>query len=114
MKIFNETINTIGQAMDVRMTNQRVIAANLANVDTPGYQAQAVDFKQSLANAINDVSDPTVIKPTGEASRSLDGNNVDLERELSNMTRNRIMYSLSAQLMSAKFREITNVLDTEK
>ena len=114
MKIFNETMQTLEKAMDVRMANQRVIAANLANMDTPGFQAQSVDFEQSLTNALNGQADPAVIKPTGDVARTLDGNNVDQESELTKMTRNRIMYTLSAQLMSAKFRNLTTILDSEK
>ena len=44
MDIVGSTLQTLEKALDLRMINQRVITANLANVDTPGYVAQRMDF----------------------------------------------------------------------
>jgi flagellar basal-body rod protein FlgB len=41
-----------GQALVARAERQRVIASNIANADTPGYQARDVDFKAAMASAM--------------------------------------------------------------
>ncbi|WP_310632504.1 flagellar basal body protein [Paraburkholderia sp.] len=40
------------EALDVRATRQALISSNIANADTPGYQARDVDFSSSLAGAL--------------------------------------------------------------
>ena len=40
------------EALDVRATRQALLSANIANADTPGYQARDVDFSASLAGAL--------------------------------------------------------------
>ncbi|CAD6557226.1 Flagellar basal body rod protein FlgB [Paraburkholderia hiiakae] len=40
------------EALDVRATRQALISSNIANADTPGYQARDVDFAASLAGAL--------------------------------------------------------------
>ena len=64
---------------------QDVIADNIANVDTPGFRARAVDFESSLKSAVArggvdpngvDMNVMTTATPVGE-----NGNNVDLRKE---------------------------------
>ncbi|HTH62499.1 MAG TPA: flagellar basal body protein [Paraburkholderia sp.] len=43
------------EALDVRATRQALISSNIANADTPGYQARDVDFNASLAGALKRV-----------------------------------------------------------
>ena len=75
-------------------TNARVdvIMNNIANNDVPGFRAREVDFEAALKNAISNfhrtgVLDLTRVRPTmrsanpGMAFR-MDGNNVDMEREM--------------------------------
>lgn len=113
MDIFGHSMTVLERSMDLHMDNQRIIAANLANQDTPGYTAQKLDFQASMENALRGVEDPEVVVPSATPARSLDGNNVDLEDELSAMTRNKTLYSLSSELMGAKFRQLTTILDAE-
>ena len=40
------------EALDVRATRQALLSSNIANADTPGYQARDVDFAASLAGAL--------------------------------------------------------------
>jgi flagellar basal-body rod protein FlgB len=40
------------EALDVRATRQALLSSNIANADTPGYQARDVDFSASLAGAL--------------------------------------------------------------
>lgn len=41
----------IERYMDVLSVRQRLVAANIANVDTPGYQTQDLDFNPSYSGS---------------------------------------------------------------
>ncbi|OIH98533.1 MULTISPECIES: flagellar basal body protein [unclassified Curtobacterium] len=74
-------------ALDGLSMRQRVIANNIANINTPGYHAEKVRFEDTLAQSI--VDGDGHVAPT--TTRSLEptntnGNNVDLDEEtLSNV-----------------------------
>jgi flagellar basal-body rod protein FlgB len=116
MELFDQSLTILEKTLDVRMVGQRLTAANLANINTPGYTAQKLDFKATMdrimADPDADKTDP-VIAPSSAVARTLDGNNVDLETELGELSRNRLMYSLTSQLIAAKFRQMASVIDGE-
>lgn len=111
MNLFDASITQLQRAMDLRIDNQRVIASNLANVDTPGYKARHMDFEASMTRALNEIENPAVIAESNEPGLTLDGNNVDMDAELSDMSKNKTMYSLTAQILSAKFRQLGTVFE---
>jgi flagellar basal-body rod protein FlgB len=56
------------EALDVRATRQALLSSNIANADTPGYQARDVDFSSSLAGALRQAGASTpggMAQPTG-------------------------------------------------
>ena len=119
MNIMNDTIRILEKALDVRMANNRVIASNLANVDTPGFQANRMDFEETMRQVTLAIeageSDPQVeaiILPTSDPAVGLDGNNVNMEKELGALTANGTQYQLTARLLAAKLREIQTILDS--
>ena len=71
---------------------QRVIADNVANIETPGFLAGRVQFEGALKSALDSGSSPTDVSPS--VARSLEptrtnGNNVNLDHEtLSNVDTN--------------------------
>jgi flagellar basal-body rod protein FlgB len=135
--MFDTTFDVLAKALDLRMVANRLVASNLANVDTPGFQAHRLDFEASMQQAIDQIdqagasvdpldpaaqtrhalgADPSVepiIQPTNDPALSLDGNNVNMEAELGELGRNNLMYQLTAQLMAAKIRGLELVLQDE-
>jgi flagellar basal-body rod protein FlgB len=47
------------EALDVRAYRQELLSSNIANVDTPGYQARDVDFSSALAGALKKAGTPS-------------------------------------------------------
>lgn len=41
------------EALNLRAQRQEVLAANIANADTPGYQARDIDFASELKKSCN-------------------------------------------------------------
>lgn len=71
MKIFDSTLTHLERALDVRLVRQNVLAANLANVDTPGFSPKEVDFKAAMESAAGEGRGPSgTIAPTLGASGS--------------------------------------------
>ena len=106
----------------------QVISTNVANVDTPGYTARTVDFESVLRQAVADaqpptgimmtVTNPAHIRPTTQlttaqpiegidvtsASRN-DGNNVDMDKEMTSLAQTNIMYDALTELESLQLAQ---------
>jgi len=52
LSIFDSNIHLLKKTLDLRSANQRVIASNIANADTPGYAPARFEFEQELQQAI--------------------------------------------------------------
>ena len=88
---------------------QKVIAANIANVDTAGYRTRDLseaDFRRQLDNLFSSKGKPVVIRsePAADAGPvKPNGNNVDLEIEMAKMVRNSALHSTAAALLAQQF-----------
>lgn len=121
--LFDKTTRALGAAVNLRQIRNNVIASNIANAETPGYQAKKVDFEEALARAIDleGLGRLEGLQPEhfpvgrGALSRvkadiyenpdvqvSNDGNTVDLHREMSALAENSIMYKAAIQLINKK------------
>ena len=88
----------LDKALQAAAMRHRIIANNIANVETPGFRAQTVRFEQMLASALDsgraeDVERlaPEILINAG-APVGPDGNSVVMEREVSEMLKNSMMY----------------------
>lgn len=71
----------LGSALTALGEKENVIAQNIANLNTPGYQAQDVTFGATLAQALATGSvDPAVVSAPGAANSA--GNTVNLDMQL--------------------------------
>ena len=105
---------------------EQTIAANMANVDTPGYKTKDLNFKQELARAAqfgNGVSDtvsgisntametgPSVSEVQGLMERP-DGNNVNLDRESLLLSQTQLQYQMGIQLVKGKFHQLLSAIN---
>lgn len=128
MKLFDTTLDRLQAALDVRLARQNVLGGNLANVDTPGYQPRELDFDaamkartQALASAPPTLSlpapaeghlslggaeaaglAPTDFVKVAEGQGGLDGNGVDLDRTMVELSRNALLYGASTRSAGKK------------
>ncbi len=106
------TTLTLRTALTGLSQRQATTANNIANVETPGFNASAVDFESSLADAVssgNPTSAQTSVGGTGDAA-GVNGNNVSLEREIVTATKTTLQEQLLANAITAKFGLISTVL----
>ncbi len=122
MSLFDKTVNGLQTSLNMRQLRHSITSSNVANAETPGYQAQKLDFEKSLERALDldglkDVSTShsdhmTVgghtakVKPEiyndPDGVISNDGNTVDMEKEMAALSENAIMYKAALQLINKK------------
>jgi len=99
-----DIINLIEKALDVRAANHRVIAGNIAHVETPHYKEKELDFKQALESRIAGTKHFDVQEKTeSDGMSSIDGNTVNMEIQMVKMNENSMMYSALVQVLNKKF-----------
>ena len=122
-QFFDKTTQALGASLNMRLLKQNLISSNIANAETPGYHAKKIDFEAALARALDidgmrgmSTSSPEhfsvgagavgkvnpEIYENPEGAINNDGNTVDLEREMSSLTENSIMYKAALQLINKK------------
>ena len=108
----------LSKMVDFTALKQKVIANNIANVNTPGYKRLDVNFDNDLKNAIE--SKETVkelrLKVAADKSGGIevgarnDGNTVDMDREVSQLMQNALSYNVYLELMAFKFKMATRAM----
>lgn len=97
-------IDVLRRVMDAAALRHKVIAQNVANVNTPGYRRLAVEFEDELAREMASpggaVATPTVV--VADAADRQDGNTVDLDREMGDLTKNGLLYQAAAQITASR------------
>ena len=114
MTLFTDSVQSaLERAMDGVMLRERVAAQNIANVMTPGYQAQRVSFEENLAAALRSGRDASStaldVQPTGRESDAR-GNNVDLVAENTELMRSGLQYEALVQAANYRFSVIHKAL----
>jgi flagellar basal-body rod protein FlgB len=93
----------------------RVVSANIANSNTPGYTRRVVRFEELLRDRLVDGQDTSEILPVTELDMETparpDGNNVSLEAELNSMRENRLLYETYSSILRSHFNLLTSALD---
>lgn len=122
----DDNYNLLKQGLKASNTRAKVIANNIANINTKGYKKFSVVFEENLKNdnlSINlkrtndkhisgdDRTDGNIsIKQEKGTSMRNDGNNVDLDIEKVNQAANTLKYNALVTRMSGKINEIKSVI----
>ncbi len=114
MKTMFDGVDTLERAMTFHRERHSVLAGNVANIDTPGYRS--VDLSEVPAEQAPGVIARTderhIAPPDLDGTRlsfddspsgpGMDGNTVDLERELAKIDANRVRYGTATELASRR------------
>lgn len=119
-----DALNFQTQALTLRSERQRLLASNIANADTPGFQARDMDFARALREATSQGAQAGALvtsqrghisPPAGARSESqklystaaqtnLDSNTVDMDRERANFADNSVKYEATLRFISGSVR----------
>jgi len=81
---------------------QQILAGNVANIDTPGYRAKDISFAAELDGSL-DLSAKVIDVETKDKPN---GNNVDLDRELTEITKNGLQYVTLVQYLNQRIKTL--------
>ena len=107
-------IQELGQYLDLAAYRQSLISSNLANIDTPGYRTQDVNFSQEMERADGNLtyaSFSPVARPVRGLMERPDGNNVSLERESLLLADTQLRFNLGVQLLRDEFKGILSAIN---
>jgi flagellar basal-body rod protein FlgB len=93
--------------MDLLSTRQKLVASNIANVDTPGYHTQDIDFQSEFQNAVSGT--PNILEVAGLAVKN-DGNNVSLDREARLLSENALRFNVAASLLRSQIGSLRSAI----
>ncbi|MBS4207630.1 flagellar basal body rod protein FlgB [Bacillus sp. FJAT-50079] len=126
MKLFSGNIHLLENALGYSSLNQKAIAQNIANVDVPNYKRKEVSFKQMLSEAsgkplnayrsdprhfhIQANSEHTSMYEVKQQTYHHNGNNVDIDKEMSDLAANQIYYQALVERINGKFSTLQNVI----
>ncbi|MBN1277427.1 MAG: flagellar basal body rod protein FlgB [Deltaproteobacteria bacterium] len=130
--IFSGTVNILERALNIRAARHDLISANVANSETPDYQAFDLIVEEEMEKVLgkegqiglamtqkkhfpaNNVAGSEGLKPKPVVDSKWDkdenGNSVRIEREMANLAENSLMYNALAQIISKKFRGLDDVI----
>ena len=124
----NDALDFQAQALSLRSERQRLIASNIANADTPGYQARDMDFARTLKAATGALGGAQSVSTThaghiGSGAAGLNGgkvgaellyatagqtnldrNTVDMDRERASFADNAIKYEATLRFINSSVR----------
>lgn len=116
----DKSATLLEKMLDVSSIKHKVIANNIANVNTPGYKKMEVSFADQLEKAVNESSmnkfdtlQPKIVISKEDASDTVrnDGNNVDMDKEVSSLVKNTLSYSIFTQLLAKKYEGIKSAIE---
>lgn len=109
-------IQLLTRAMTFRLQRHGAIAGNIANADTPGYRPTQVAFEEALQNAsaTNNMKKlegiQSQVEIADDGAPRLDGNTVNLDKQMASLSQNAILYNATAEFLARKFRMIKTAL----
>lgn len=105
-------IGALTQALNGLALRQRYIAADTANIETPGYLAHRIDFESSLAAAVqegNPATASTSVQTSLEPTR-VNGNNVNLDEETLQAVDTGLRYQLAGEAVTNTFSRLRTAM----
>jgi flagellar basal-body rod protein FlgB len=130
MNIFSQSFQSLEQGLSAAALKQRVHSSNIANVDTPNYKSKHVDFQSTLDGVLKNSSissyktDPRhlsfgngssssnpAIKVNESTQYNPNGNNVDMDVEMSELAENQLWYNAMTERMNGKFNSLRTVIN---
>ena len=105
-----QSIGILQFALDSIVEQQQTIANNIANEDTPGYQANQVTFESSLSNALQNGGEATAQSVPEGLSSGTNGNNVSLPTEMTLMQENDLQNQTVVNALDDQFALLSDAI----
>jgi len=119
MEIATRLSDQIARYLDLASAETKLTAANMANIDTPGYRAVGMDFEGEMRRAFADVD-------AGQAAHSVrvdevdglvarpDGNDVSMDREGLNLAEAQLKFKTGVALLHQEYQRVMDAIHVDK
>ena len=130
-RLFTPTMQMVEKNLNLRARRHNLLVSNIANMDTPNYKAFDILVEKEMQKGNSIRSDSGLIRTQPEHfplrehrldrldvtrvdepefSMKQDGNTVDIDRTMSHLAENGMLYNASAQIMGKKFQGLTDAI----
>jgi flagellar basal-body rod protein FlgB len=119
LQIETRLSDQLDRYLDLAVSETKLTAANMANIDTPGYQTVGFDFASEMRNALGDVEASMPSRPVrvlavdGLISRP-DGNNVSMDREGLHLAEAQLKFRTGVALMRLENQRVMDAIHADK
>ena len=121
-KLFDQTFGLLERSLDIRTPRQRILSSNIANSETPGYEAKDIPFEKILERSMNQYSllplkrTHTNHLPEGmvtEIMAETVPGGVNIDREMAKLAENNLRFQAEVQALLKKFEALrTTIAET--
>jgi len=94
--------------LDLLTARQKLVASNIANADTPGYQTKDIDFQQEFMSMVNGQT-PLSIETSGLPVKP-DGNNVNVDHEARMLAENAMRFNVASVLLRGTINTVKEAI----
>ena len=118
--LFDPTIEGLARTLTLHQQRHGVLASNVANVETPGYRARELDFREALQQAFEERAPadggltvdrtPAVVEDR-LAPRRADGSTVDMDQQMAKLNGNGMTYLALARILGRRVALLRQAID---
>jgi flagellar basal-body rod protein FlgB len=118
MQVTTELSEHLARYLDLSVSEAKVTASNMANIDTPGYRTKGFDFGTEIAKAFDSFESGrshslNVHAVDGIVSRP-DGNNVSIDRESLHLAEAQLKFRTGIALLRLENQRIMDAIHADK
>jgi flagellar basal-body rod protein FlgB len=117
MQVTTATSAALEKYLDLASDQMKLTAENMANVDTPGYKTQGVDFAGEFSRALGESgSTETAVRASnvdGLTARP-DGNNVSMDREGMQLAKTQLEFRTGVALLRSQYTRVMDAIHADK
>jgi flagellar basal-body rod protein FlgB len=118
MQIETRLSDQLACYLDLASDEAKLSAANMANIDTPGYKAMGMNFAAEMRQAISDVnrglpSQPVRVTEVGGLIARPDGNDVSMDREGLDMAEAQLKFKTGVALLKLQYQQVMDAIHAD-
>ena len=118
MEIETRLSDQLARYLDLATSEVKLTAANMANIDTPGYRAVGMDFEAEMREAMEGVdrgrpSRPVRVKAVDGLISRPDGNNVSMDREGLNLAEAQLKFKTGVALLRLEYQRVLDAIHAD-
>ena len=119
MQIATRMSEEIARYLDLAADQAKLTAANMANIDTPGYRAVGMDFETEMRGALADAmtgsgSRPVQVSEVEGLVARPDGNDVSMDRESLNLAEAQLRFKTGVALLRQEYQRVMDAIHADK